>query len=220
MHTPEFKAKVALEAIREEMTLSELSKKYGVHPNQISTWKRAAIENMATAFTRRGSDPGKGNEAEIEKLHSKIGQLVVERDFLANASHQLLGTGQSHMPQLAAKPLRTFRRKVSSQPALLSLMESDPFDVSLRMTSRARRRRMAILPGPLSFRLRAASSRKDTSSCQCKVFSMARWVRTVASRTSGVGIQDSAKYLVSEVVSSAVLRMASTRPKAFRPGNS
>jgi transposase len=83
-HTPEFKAKVALEAIREEMTLAELSKKYGVHPNQISTWKRAAIENMATAFTRRGADPGKGNEAEIEKLHSKIGQLVVERDFLAN----------------------------------------------------------------------------------------------------------------------------------------
>ncbi|NHQ75999.1 IS3 family transposase [Roseovarius gahaiensis] len=87
-HTPEFKAKVALEAIREEMTLAELSKKYGVHPNQISTWKRAAIENMATAFTRRGADPGKGSEAEIEKLHSKIGQLVVERDFLANASVQ------------------------------------------------------------------------------------------------------------------------------------
>ena len=75
-----------------EMMLAELSKKYGVHPNQISTWKRAAIDNMATAFTRRGSDPGQGNEAEIEKLHSKIGQLVVERDFLVNASHQFLGT--------------------------------------------------------------------------------------------------------------------------------
>jgi transposase len=75
-----------LEAIREEMTLADLSKKYGVHPNQISTWKRAATRNMATAFTRRGSDPGKGSEAEIEKLHSKIGQLVVERNFLANAS--------------------------------------------------------------------------------------------------------------------------------------
>ncbi len=70
MHTPVFKAKVALEAIREEMTLAELSKKRGVHPNQISTWKRAATRNMATAFTRRGSDPGKGNEAEIEKYPS------------------------------------------------------------------------------------------------------------------------------------------------------
>jgi transposase len=110
MHTPEFKAKVALEAIREEMTLAELSKSEpvnaigpnepanGVHQNQISTWSEAdqhlirgirclpnaATRNMATAFTRRGSDPGKGDEAEIEKLHSKIGQLVVERDFLAN----------------------------------------------------------------------------------------------------------------------------------------
>jgi transposase-like protein len=49
-HSPEFNAKVALEAIREEMTLAELSKKYGVHPTQIGTWKRAAIENMASAF--------------------------------------------------------------------------------------------------------------------------------------------------------------------------
>ena len=91
-HSPEFKAKVALEAIREEMTLSELSKKYGVHPNMISTWKRTAIANMSGAFERGKSDETRASEAEIEKLHSKIGQLVVERDFLANASHQLLGT--------------------------------------------------------------------------------------------------------------------------------
>jgi transposase len=89
MHTPEFKAKVALEAIREEMTLSELSKKYSVHPNQISTWSEAgqhlirgikclpnaATRNMATTFTRRGSDPGKGNEAEIGKYWKMAGLL-------------------------------------------------------------------------------------------------------------------------------------------------
>ena len=91
-HAPEFKAKVALEAIGEEMTLAELSKKYGVHAIQISTWKRAVIENMASAFGRRGRDPDTPSSADIEKLHSKIGQLVVERDFLADASHQLLGT--------------------------------------------------------------------------------------------------------------------------------
>ncbi len=91
-HSPEFKAKVALEAIREEMTLAELSKTYWVHPTQISTWKRAAIENMATAFARRGSAPEQVSAAGVDKLHSKIGQLVVERDFLAEASHQLLGT--------------------------------------------------------------------------------------------------------------------------------
>jgi len=69
-----------------------LSKKYGVHATQISTWKRAAIQNTASAFARRGADPAPSNTVEIEKLHSKIGQLVVEQDFLADASVQLLGT--------------------------------------------------------------------------------------------------------------------------------
>ena len=91
-HSPDFKAKVALEAIREEMTMAELSKKYGVHPTQIGSWKRAAIQNMASAFSKRGGDQARADEARIDKLHSKIGQLVVERDFLANASVQLLGT--------------------------------------------------------------------------------------------------------------------------------
>ena len=91
-HAPEFKAKVALEAIREEMTLAELSKKFGVHATQISTWKRASIDNMASAFGRRGPDPDTPTPTDIAKLHSKIGQLVVERDFLADASVQPLGT--------------------------------------------------------------------------------------------------------------------------------
>ena len=90
-HSPEFKAKVALDAIREEMTLSELSKKYGVHSNQISAWKRAAIDNMSSSFERRGRASDAPSAADIEKLHSKIGQLVVERDFLSDASLQLLG---------------------------------------------------------------------------------------------------------------------------------
>jgi len=90
-YSAEFKARVALEAIREELTLAELSKKHGVHPNMISGWKRAAIENMAAAFGKDAGSAAKNNDAEIEKLHAKIGQLVVERDFLANASVQLLG---------------------------------------------------------------------------------------------------------------------------------
>ena len=91
-HSADFKARVALEAIREELTLAELSKKHGVHANQISTWKRVAIENMATAFSKRGAGSEQVIAVEVEKLHSKIGQLVVERDFLADASVQLLGT--------------------------------------------------------------------------------------------------------------------------------
>ena len=49
-HSAEFKAKVVLEAVREDLTLAELSQKYGVHPNMISGWKRAAIANMAQAI--------------------------------------------------------------------------------------------------------------------------------------------------------------------------
>src|SRR6056297_551359 len=107
-----------------------------------------------------------------------------------------LDQGNLSWPHVLAKVLRTFRRKSSSQPARLSLIESEPLEVSLRTTSSARRRRTAMLPGPLSFRLRAASSRNETSSCQCRAFSMAQWARTASIRTSGVGIHDSAKKRV------------------------
>ena len=75
-HSPEFKAKVALEAIRDEMTLAELSKKYGVHPTQIGTWKRTATENMATAFTRKGPAPEPVSAADVDKLHSRSASLL------------------------------------------------------------------------------------------------------------------------------------------------
>jgi transposase len=83
--TAEFKAKVALEAIRGERTISELATKHQLHPNQITQWKRQAVENLAKAFDDRASDTQVGREAEVTKLHAKIGQLVVERDFLAKA---------------------------------------------------------------------------------------------------------------------------------------
>jgi transposase len=67
------------------MTMLELSKEYGVHPTQIGTWKRAAIKNMAAGLSKRGSDPAQVDDAAIDKLHSKIAQLVVERDFLERA---------------------------------------------------------------------------------------------------------------------------------------
>jgi transposase len=83
--TADFKAKVALEAIRGERTISELGTKHQLHPNQITQWKRQAIENLAKAFDDKASDAQVGREAEVMKLHAKIGQLVVERDFLAKA---------------------------------------------------------------------------------------------------------------------------------------
>ena len=82
----EFKAKVALEAIRGEATIAELVRKHGVHQTLINAWKRQAIEGMAGVFSGKAEAAAAEREAELEKLHAKIGQLVVERDFLAKAS--------------------------------------------------------------------------------------------------------------------------------------
>lgn len=84
-YSAEFKARVALDAIRGEQTLSELAAKHGVHPNLIGQWKRQAIEQMATLFGGGRGEAVREKEAEVEKLHAKIGQLLVERDFLAKA---------------------------------------------------------------------------------------------------------------------------------------
>jgi transposase len=92
-YSAEFKAKVALEAIREELTTAELAKKYDIHPTMISGWKRTAIENMATAFGSSAPAAPLISEKEVEKLHAKIGQLVIERDFLSAASSLILGAG-------------------------------------------------------------------------------------------------------------------------------
>ncbi len=84
--TAEFKGKVALEAIRGELTVAELARKHGVHPNLIAGWKRQAIESMASVFDGKAGERDQARETEVRELHAKIGQLVIERDFLAKAS--------------------------------------------------------------------------------------------------------------------------------------
>lgn len=85
-YSGDFKAKVALEAIKGEMTLAQLAAKHGVHQTLINSWKRQAIENMASAFSSKAEQAQADRESEVEKLHAKIGQLLVERDFLRKAS--------------------------------------------------------------------------------------------------------------------------------------
>lgn len=67
----DFKAKVSLEAIRGERTISELETKHQLHPNQITRWKRQTIENLAKAFEDKAADAQVGQEAEVTKLHAK-----------------------------------------------------------------------------------------------------------------------------------------------------
>jgi transposase len=83
--TAEFKAKVALEAIQGHRTVVELGKRHELHPNLIAQWKRQAIEKLAKVFDDKALEPAALRDAEVTKLLAKIGQLVVERDFLAKA---------------------------------------------------------------------------------------------------------------------------------------
>lgn len=85
-YSSDFKAKVALDAIRGEMTHSELGAKHGIHPTVIGGWKWQATQGLAGLFNAGEPAAKRVSEADVQKLHAKIGQLLVERDFLAKAS--------------------------------------------------------------------------------------------------------------------------------------
>ena len=82
-YSAEFKAKVSLEALRGELTTAQLATKHGVHQTMISEWKRQAVDGLSSVFSGNAEAKEVAREGEVEKLHAKIGQLVVERDFLA-----------------------------------------------------------------------------------------------------------------------------------------
>lgn len=84
-YSADFKAKVALAAIREDGTMAELSSRYKIHPNMITKWKREALDGMKDTFSRTRSSARPDSETEIRTLQAKIGELVVERDFLQRA---------------------------------------------------------------------------------------------------------------------------------------
>ena len=81
-YSPEFKAKVALAAVRNDETVAELSVRFGIHPTMISSWKRALLDGAADVFDK-GQKSRKQNESQVEELYRHIGQLKVERDFLS-----------------------------------------------------------------------------------------------------------------------------------------
>jgi len=80
--TPEFKTKVAIEALKERYTLSELAKKFDLHSNQISLWKHEFLSNASVVFDKKTKTKSDQPEVDIDKLYNKIGQLEMEKDFL------------------------------------------------------------------------------------------------------------------------------------------
>ncbi len=83
-HTPGFKAKVALAALREEGTLAELAERFDVHPNQVKQWKEQLAAQAADVFGG-GEAAAKAKESDVVTLHAKIGELTLENDFLSKA---------------------------------------------------------------------------------------------------------------------------------------
>ena len=82
----EFKAKVALEALRGDLTDAQLATKHGVHPTMVAAWKKQAVEGLSGVFSGKTEAAATARADEVGRLHAKIGQLVVERDFLSKAS--------------------------------------------------------------------------------------------------------------------------------------
>lgn len=83
-HSPSFKAKVAIAALKGDKTLAELSEQFGVHANQISTWKKRLLDEADQLFDA-GGNSSRQQQVEVEKLHAKIGELTMDRDFLSRA---------------------------------------------------------------------------------------------------------------------------------------
>jgi len=83
-HSPEFKAKVALEAAKGEYTLAELSKRFDVHPNQITDWKTQLLKRMGEVFDKSSAQSSEP-QVDVKVLHAKIGELTLENDFLEGA---------------------------------------------------------------------------------------------------------------------------------------
>jgi transposase-like protein len=87
-HTPGFKAKVALAAIKGDRTLAQLAEQFDVHPNQITSWKAQFEEGAADVFGSGGGNGGAQPAVDVKSLHAKIGELTLENEFFGRSARQ------------------------------------------------------------------------------------------------------------------------------------
>jgi transposase len=82
-HSAEFKVKVAMAAIREEVTIAEISSKYGFHESQVNAWKKTVLDGVKGLFgaEKKAAGADAADSAQVSALHEKVGQLIMERDF-------------------------------------------------------------------------------------------------------------------------------------------
>lgn len=97
-YTAEYKTKLVLEVLREEKTMSEIASREGIGLNQLSNWKREFLDNAAMVFSRNRDAKDVARQAELQKqkeleVQAKIGQLLLENDFLKKSCEKLLGPG-------------------------------------------------------------------------------------------------------------------------------
>jgi transposase len=89
-HSPAYKAKVAVAAIKGDRTLVELSEQFDVHPNQIQDWRKRLLDDAETVFGK-GQQQREETDEKVKDLHAKIGQLTMERDFLEHGLERIHG---------------------------------------------------------------------------------------------------------------------------------
>jgi len=116
--TADFKAKVALEALRSDRTIQEIAGRHKVHPNQVSAWKRQAMDGLGAVFSNGADKARVDHEGEVHDLHAKIGQLTVERDPRSSRGQAFWPEGSSDEPRGTQGDDRTRPPKPEHHPAM------------------------------------------------------------------------------------------------------
>ena len=123
-HAPDFKAKVALEALKGEATVSELASRFGVHPTMINQWKLALLDGASGVFERGSRKAPVIDENQVRDLHAKIGELAVANSFLERSSSPGPGREARHDRARPSGPVDRSAVRAAVDPAIGVLLHA------------------------------------------------------------------------------------------------